>query len=705
MKRVYLSALSINFKKSTLNYTVSIKDWLLVFFLKERRVKINRYCEYLFLLFFLFVGFPAGETFAVDLKFLKDISTELNISLEVFEDYVIQKDIVRKGSENAFRSIEAHKDDRIIKFEIIENIDAVYAKKYADDKRLMVHSLFRRSPSAYPGMISKIIECPDRFKVDVVPIKIEGKDIPVSILYSTSRLTYGVCVEDLIKYQGTLTFIYSEAQKILYRIELFIPKNKFNRKEVLNSIASLRFTQQEKSVKEKFEESKQSKKTKQLQLRYDNGRLKDYNLIIIAFEPLGVNHVSAYEYSRKTTPNLDKFSKNAVLFKQAISPSSWTLPVFMSWFTSLYPSQHRLLNKYSTFTEEEQILSDLRELSPGVMTLAQVLKNHGYLTAGFTGGAGLGGEFGYDLGFDTYYDETKFGGFNLTMPKALGWLKEHRDEKFFLFIQGYDVHGRYEFPGEFKNKFVDPDYNGPYKGTSEEYWGLRNLSLDQKSLQLNADDVKFWRNWYDGRIYEADKRLGNFLKRVQKLDLMDKTVIVISSGSGNEFFEHKRIDHGFSLYEELIHVPFIIKIPENAGQIVEAQVRTIDIMPTVLELLDIEGDKILQDQMKGVSLVLLINGEGTALDAFSETDYLFHAFKRSIKTHDGWKYIHSLDTEQRELYNINDDPFELKNLVDKEQKIAYELEQRLFNWLKSVGQDSDSHKRIMEEVFKLEEKF
>jgi len=296
--------------------------------------------HFIFLLFFLFVGSPAGESFADDLKFLKDISTELNISLDVFEGYVIQKDIVRRGSENVFRSLEAHKHDRIIKLEIIENIDAVYAKKYADDKQLMVHSLYRRTPSAYPGMISKTIECPDRFKPAIVPIQIKGKNVPVSILYSTPRLTYGVCVEDLIKYRGALVFFYSETQKTLYRIELFIPKSEFDRREALNSIASLRFIQQEKDTEEKSGESKLPKKTKLFQLQHNNGRTQDYNLIIIAFEPLGVNHVSAYGYSRKTTPNLDEFSENAILFKQAISPSSWTLPVFMSWFTSLYPSQH-----------------------------------------------------------------------------------------------------------------------------------------------------------------------------------------------------------------------------------------------------------------------------------------------------------------------------------------------------------------------------
>jgi len=314
------------------------------------------------------------------------------------------------------------------------------------------------------------------------------------------------------------------------------------------------------------------------------------------------------------------------------------------------------------------------------------LKKNGYSTAGFTGGAGVIGTFGYSLGFDTYYDKTTFGGFDIVLPMALKWLKKYRKEKFFLFIQGYDVHGRYQLLNDFKNKFADPNYTGKYKGTVEEYWELRNVSLDVGDLSMTDEDVKFWRSVYDAKIHEADRKFGLFLEEFDKLGLTGKTVIIISSGSGNEYYEHKRFDHGFSLYEELIHVPLIIKVPGKRGHVIENQVRTIDIMPTALDLLNIDYDKTVENQMQGVSLVSLIKGEDLSLDAFSETDYLFHAFKRSLRTSNGWKYIYSIDTEQRELYDLNEDPQELNNLVQEEKKIAYELEQKLFKHLKSMGQ-------------------
>jgi len=411
-------------------------------------------------------------------------------------------------------------------------------------------------------------------------------------------------------------------------------------------------------------------------------------LLIIGFEPLGAKHIGAYGYEKDTTPNLDNFSKTAFLFKNAISPSSWTLPVFMSWFTSLYPSQHKIVNKYSAYTDEVQTLSCLTELSPSVITLAQVLKKNGYSTVGFTGGAGVSGHFGYRLGFDRYSDKATFGGFDLTMTQALDWLQSHRGEKFFLFIQGYDVHGRYPLPENYENRFAESNYKGKYKGIVDEYCKLRNLSLEKALPEISKEDVNFWKSNYDAKIFEADKKFGLFLKNFEKLGLSNKTIIVISSGSGNEYYEHKRFDHGFSLYEELIQVPLIIKIPGKKGREIKSQVRTLDIMPTALALLGISCGNSLTRQMQGISLLPILMGEDLNLNAFSETDYLLQAFKRSIRTNEGWKYIHSMDSEQRELYYLKDDPHELKNLIHDKKKMAYELEQKLFEHLVSIGHNS-----------------
>ncbi len=614
-------------------------------------------------------------------KPLKDIFKEFGILINGVGDFVVQKNIRKEGLENSFWTIVAEKDGKVIKIEAINNINSQEARKYAEERQNIVKALYQRIPSPYPGMISNVIECPDELKPEIVSLDIEGKIVSAYILYSTPRFTYGAGVEELIKYRGVLMFIYGDKVRTLYRVEIFIPKEKFNKKEIVDILKSIRLEKGGSYPKQDYVNASE----KAWGEPYRKTDISEgYNLIIIGFDPLGAKHIGAYGYHRNTTPNLDNFSKKAFLFKNAISSSSWTLPSFMSWFTSLYPSQHKIVNKYSTYTEEKQVLSNLSTLSPSVVTLAQILKRNGYLTAGFTGDAGVGGVFGYSLGFDVYYDKIKFAGFDIVLPMALDWLNEHRLKKFFLFIQGYDVHGQHSLGDDFRNIFVSKNYDGKYRGTTKEYWDLRNKSLEQKCLEMNDEDINFWNAWYDTKIYKADQRLGNFFKEIEKLGLMENTVVVISSASGNEFYEHKRFDHGHSLYDELVHVPLVIRVPEKNGCAIESQVRTIDIMPTVLDLLNIEIDKNIKYKIQGVSLASLMEGNELDLDAFSETDYLSQVFKRSIRTHNGWKFIYSIETEQRELYNLNEDPYEAYNLINKEQKIAYELEQRIFNWSESL---------------------
>jgi len=176
--------------------------------------------------------------------------------------------------------------------------------------------------------------------------------------------------------------------------------------------------------------------------------------------------------------------------------------------------------------------------------------------------------------------------------------------------------------------------------------------------------------------------------------LMESTVIVISSASGNEFYEHKRFDHGYSLYDEIIRVPLIIKAPVLSAGKTSAQVRTIDIMPTVLDLLGIEPGPALKRQIRGVSLVPLMRGAFLRLDAFSETDYLLHSFKRSLRKSDGWKLIYSLDTETRELYDLNSDPGESKNLIESRPDKARELETELLDFMRFARVNGEKQEQM-----------
>jgi arylsulfatase A-like enzyme len=435
-----------------------------------------------------------------------------------------------------------------------------------------------------------------------------------------------------------------------------------------------------------------------------NGQFKDYNVLLVSFDALQASHVSCLGYNRDTTPNIDSFAREGFLFSNAVSQSSWTVPATMTYFTSLYPSQHRCVNKYSLYTENEKVLTSLKDLSPEVTTLTEVLKDNGYSTGGFTGDAGVSGHFGFAQGFDTYFDGPKFGGMDTSIPEALKWLKTNYNKKFFIFLHGYDCHGQYDPPRGFTRRYLDFNYTGPLKGGKEEQGRLREDGLDKNVINLTDQDVRFWRSLYDEKINDVDERFRQFIEEFRKLGILNKTVIILVSDHGTEFYEHKRFDHGHSLYDELIHVPIIFWLPGiNKNAVIPDQVRGIDIMPTLLDLLGIKMPPKVKKQVKGVSLRPLINGEHLKLDAFSETDYRFYTSKRSIRTADGWKFIYTMETRQKELYNLTADPAESVNLADKEPRIAYELEQKLFIWLRSMGQDENYREKLLKGVLRIKE--
>jgi arylsulfatase A-like enzyme len=426
-------------------------------------------------------------------------------------------------------------------------------------------------------------------------------------------------------------------------------------------------------------------------------KFKDCNVIFVSFDALQAAHVGALGYPKDVTPGIDSLAKAGYLFTNAYSVSSWTIPSTMSWFTGVYPSEHRMTNKFTLFNRGgPRKKAALNDVAPELLTLAEIFKQNGYATGGFCGNAGLSGGFGFDKGFDVYFHDTDvFGGFDRSVPRALDWLREHKDRKFFLFLHGYDVHGQYEPPGGFDYRFVDKDYDNRYRGSPREQEVLREEGLEKGHVTLRDSDVRFWRAIYDEKIQRADAHFQRFLKTLAELHLLDNTLFIVTSDHGTEFFEHRRFDHGFTLYEELLHVPLIIKCPGQAiGSAITPRVSSIDLMPTVLDLADLNVPEKARQRLRGVSLVPAIKGQDVRRDIFAETDYREYTYKRCIITPDGWKLIYTLEDHRRELYNLSNDLCETKDLSDQNARKADELQQILFARFRALGHDLTARRWI-----------
>ncbi len=412
------------------------------------------------------------------------------------------------------------------------------------------------------------------------------------------------------------------------------------------------------------------------------------NVIVIDIDPLRADSLYRFGHMGSITPSLKILADEGFLFTNAFAVSSWTLPSAMSLMTGTYPSVHKIVNKELVGQTAAQGLvpADLRTVSPNLTTLAAVFKENGYATGGFAGGAALDPSFGFDKGFDSYESPGEFEGLPTVAPKALQFIQTHTKEPLFVYIHGFDTHGQYIPPGGLTKKFVSPTYKGTLTGSTEEQKELREQGVILGTINLTPADVMFLRSVYEEKVAAADKEIGSFLASYRAMHISRKTIFVFTSDHGEEFYEHGRIDHGMTLYDEVIHVPLIIVVPGvSGGKVATGQVRNIDIMPTLFALAGITPSASVRSQMQGTSIVPTMNGVNQHLNLFAETVYRYATSLASIRMWDGWKFIFDRQTSAGYLFNLRADPGELHNVSeDNSNPKAQELMTKLMQYISNV---------------------
>lgn len=428
------------------------------------------------------------------------------------------------------------------------------------------------------------------------------------------------------------------------------------------------------------------------------------NIILIGIDSLRPDHTTMFGYKRTTTPHLQEFAEQACVFKRCHSVAPWTLPSFMSMLTGLYPSVSGFINKWTPVDAKHMVESRLKD---EVTTLPQVLVGQGYEAAAFTGDAGVSSRYGFGRAMSTYLDDLHFGAMDHSMPACLEWLKSRpQDKPFFLFLHGYDCHGQFDPPGGYKRRFVDK-YEGRLKGGKVEQGRFREASLrvalnpenrgEPKVVGMDAKDAEFYRALYDEKIYDVDERVNNFLEQLKSMGLYDKSIVIIVSDHGEEFLDHGGIDHGQSLYQELTHVLLMIHFPgQKQGAAFYDLVNVFDALPTALEAAQVQ----IPHAINAHSLVPIMRGGQIERPyLFAESDYRLFVHKRSVRN-ERYKFIYNLVSGKRELYDLPADPHEQSNLVDREPRLAYEMEQRLLEWLRGMHTDVESYRDRDEDFIK-----
>jgi len=298
------------------------------------------------------------------------------------------------------------------------------------------------------------------------------------------------------------------------------------------------------------------------------------NIILISLDTLRADHLGCYGYSRNTSPTIDRIAQEGVRFTHAFSQSSFTLPSHKSFLTGYYP--HLM-----TYLAKSYDLSN-RALPPGVPTLATYLKSAGYVNCAFTSSGYVSSAYGFFKEFDFYSELRSYAvekvvngriikrvGFNY----AHDWLKQHKTHSpFFIFLHTYSIHSSYAAPERYDDLYIDNNksntlLNVPTK-TLKEY----NLSLNgnqfsknpqgDPSFKVSDEELRGIIAAYDRGIKWTDDEICTLYNLLESLNLLDNTIIIIVSDHGEEFLEHNFFLHT-QMYEEVLHVPFIIRYPDN----------------------------------------------------------------------------------------------------------------------------------------------
>jgi len=380
----------------------------------------------------------------------------------------------------------------------------------------------------------------------------------------------------------------------------------------------------------------------------------DLNVVVVTLDTTRADRLGCYGFTRIETPNLDALARQGVVFENATSTAPLTFPSHSSIFTGLIPPHHGARDNGGFF------LDDART------TLAERLKAAGYATGAFIGAWVLESRWGLAQGFDEYSDRFELSKYKIislgtvqktgdeVMDGALKWLDSVRDRRFFAWVHLYDPHAPYEAPEPYASR---------YRGQP-----------------------------YLGELAYTDHVVGRLTGWLETKGLLEKTVIVVVGDHGESLGDHGEAAHAYFIYGATTHVPLIVRTPWGLTGRSPAQVSTVDILPTVLDVVGLAP----QEGIDGRSLARALFDPAAPLDHASYSETYFPRY------HFGWQHLRSLrddrytyvDAPRPELYDRSQDPGETRNVFKAYSQRAEALRVRLEEMSRTTGTQAPERKQL-----------
>ena len=377
------------------------------------------------------------------------------------------------------------------------------------------------------------------------------------------------------------------------------------------------------------------------------------NVLLIVVDTLRADHLGAYGYERPTSPHMDALAASGVRYPRALSTAPWTTPSIAALMTSRYPSSLGITSEKARLAEE-------------ALLLAEVLQAAGYLTGAAVSHSFCASEWGFGQGFDGFDESNVLGHAAVTTDGVTARGKSFLDEAagqqqpWMLWLHYFDPHCAYV-----------EDERHPMGGSGEYDGKVQSGELYRKILrQWKRYDERDWhelRRLYDSEIARTDAGIGELLAHLDKLGLSANTLVILTADHGEEFHDHGGVGHAETLYNEVLHVPLIVRYPSSDPRFAQQPaapagwVSLVDVAPTVLEVCSIERPQ----HFVGRSL-LQARPTSQATFVFGETH---RAGGLHTAVSAGFKLIRLLRAQQTLLFDLEADPHESKDLArDPAQK-------------------------------------